>query len=70
MADLPFRFIQGIIMRIQKMIFKRQTFSQLMPLLFDEVNGFGNIVDDARILVYDLTAIFSGIGFIVISKTK
>ena len=30
----------------------------------------GNIWDDSRVLVYDLTAIFAGIGFIVISKTK
>ena len=34
------------------------------------INGFGNIADDARVLVYDLTAIFSGIGFIVISRMK
>lgn len=34
------------------------------------INGIGNIIDDARVLVYDLTAIFSGIGFIVISRTK
>ena len=32
--------------------------------------GFGNIWDDARVLVYDLTAIFAGIGFIVISRIK
>ena len=32
--------------------------------------GFGNIWDDARVLVYDLTAIFAGIGFIIISRTK
>ena len=32
--------------------------------------GFGNIWDDSRVLVYDLTAIFSGIGFIIISRTK
>ena len=32
--------------------------------------GFGNIWDDSRVLVYDLTAIFAGIGFIVISKIK
>lgn len=34
------------------------------------VLGVGNIVDDSQVLVYDLTAILSGIGFIVISKTK
>ncbi len=32
--------------------------------------GFGNIWDDSRILVYDLTAIFAGIGFVIISRTK
>ncbi|MFW9942569.1 MAG: hypothetical protein ACFFFT_16135 [Candidatus Thorarchaeota archaeon] len=32
--------------------------------------GFGNIFDDAQVLVYDLTAIFSGVGFIIISITK
>ena len=34
------------------------------------LNGFGNIWDDSRVLVYDLTAIFAGIGFVVISKSK
>jgi len=34
------------------------------------VLGFGNIWDDSRVLVYDLTAIFAGIGFIIISRTK
>jgi len=32
--------------------------------------GFGNIWDDTRVLVYDLTAICAGIGFIIISRTK
>lgn len=32
--------------------------------------GFGNIWDDSRVLVYDLTAILAGIGFIIISRTK
>jgi hypothetical protein len=32
--------------------------------------GFGNILDDSRVRVYDLTAIFSGIGLIIISKSK
>ena len=34
------------------------------------VLGFGNILDDSRVLVYDLTAIFAGIGFILVSRTK
>jgi len=32
--------------------------------------GFGNIWDDSRVLVYDLTAIIAGIGFIVVSRTQ
>lgn len=32
--------------------------------------GVGNIIDDARVLTYDLTAIFAGIGFIIISRGK
>ena len=32
--------------------------------------GFGNIWDDSRVLVYDLTAIFAGIGFIVVTRMK
>ncbi len=31
--------------------------------------GFGNILDDSRVLVYDLTAVFAGLGFIVISRS-
>ena len=38
--------------------------------IFLLILGLGNILDDSRILVYDLTAIFTGIGFIVISRTK
>ncbi len=34
------------------------------------INGFGNIADDASVRCYDLTSIFTGIGFIVISKTN
>jgi hypothetical protein len=32
--------------------------------------GFGNIWDDSRVLVYDLTAIFAGIGLIAATKMK
>jgi len=38
----------------------------ILLLLLD----FGNIWDDARVLVYDLTAIFAGMGFIVVSRMK
>lgn len=33
-------------------------------------NGFINIVDNGRILAYDITSILSGIGFILISILK
>lgn len=31
------------------------------------INGIGNIIDDARVLTYDITAVLSGIGFILLS---
>jgi hypothetical protein len=34
------------------------------------INGFGNIIDDERVLTYDLTSIFSGIGFLTLSWKK
>jgi len=34
------------------------------------LNGFGNIVDDARVLTYDIASILSGIGFILVSRIK
>ena len=34
------------------------------------LNGIANIIDDARILTYDITAILSGLGFIFISAVK
>ena len=33
-------------------------------------NGLMNIVDDGRILSYDIASILSGIGFIILSITK
>lgn len=33
-------------------------------------NGILNIIDDSRVLVYDITSILSGIGFVIISKIK
>jgi len=30
--------------------------------------GVGNIIDDARVLTYDLTAILAGIGFLILSR--
>jgi hypothetical protein len=32
--------------------------------------GFGNIWDDSRVLVYDLTAICAGVGFIAVTRLK
>lgn len=34
------------------------------------INGIGNIIDDSRVLTYDITSILSGIGFILISRMK
>lgn len=34
------------------------------------VNGFGNIIDDARVLTYDIASILSGLGFIITSRKK
>jgi ABC-type transport system involved in multi-copper enzyme maturation permease subunit len=32
------------------------------------LNGVGNIIDDSRVLTYDITSILSGIGFILASR--
>ena len=34
------------------------------------LNGLGNIVDDARVLTYDITSVLAGIGFIIASRIK
>ncbi len=34
------------------------------------LNGFGNIMDDARILTYDIASILSGIGFVIVSRKQ
>ncbi len=34
------------------------------------INGLANIVEDARVLTYDITSILSGIGLILISRAK
>ena len=34
------------------------------------LNGFANIIDDARVLTYDITSILSGIGFVFLSRIK
>jgi ABC-type transport system involved in multi-copper enzyme maturation permease subunit len=38
--------------------------------IFLLINGVGNIIDDARVLTYDIASILSGIGFIVIAYQK
>lgn len=43
---------------------KRTVFLVLGILLF--LNGLLNIVDDSRILTYDITSILSGIGFLLL----
>lgn len=37
-------------------------------LLF--LNGVLNIIDDARVLTYDIASILSGIGFIIVSLSR
>jgi hypothetical protein len=32
------------------------------------LNGFANIVDDSRVLTYDITSILSGLGFVLVSR--
>jgi len=32
--------------------------------------GFGNIADDSRVLRYDITAILSGIGLLILSRKE
>jgi len=34
------------------------------------INGFGNIIDDARVLTYDIASILSGAGFLILSLGK
>lgn len=34
------------------------------------LNGLANIIDDARVLTYDITSILSGIGFIILGGFK
>jgi len=34
------------------------------------INGFGNIIDDSRVLTYDITSVLSGIGFIILGISK
>lgn len=52
-------------------IMKKGTSQTLLILgIFLLANGIGNIIDDSRVLTYDITSILSGIGFIAISKTE
>ncbi len=34
------------------------------------LNGLFNILDDSRVLTFDITAILSGVGFILLSRIK
>lgn len=38
--------------------------------IFLLINGVGNIVDDARVLTYDITSILAGIGFIMLGRVR
>jgi hypothetical protein len=44
---------------------KKQKFLIIIGILLF-LNGFLNIIDDARVLVYDITSILSGIGFFIL----
>jgi len=33
------------------------------------LNGLLNIIDDGRVLVYDIASILSGIGFVIVSSS-
>jgi ABC-type transport system involved in multi-copper enzyme maturation permease subunit len=34
------------------------------------INGIGNIIDDQRVLTYDIASTLSGMGFLIISRIK
>ena len=34
------------------------------------INGFLNIIDDSRILAYDITSLLAGLGFVLVSRLK
>lgn len=34
------------------------------------LNGVANIVDDGRVLTYDITSVLAGIGFILVSRKQ
>ncbi|HLV31311.1 MAG TPA: hypothetical protein VKY57_07070 [Chitinispirillaceae bacterium] len=34
------------------------------------INGAGNIIDDSRVLTYDITSVFSGLGFFLLGMMK
>lgn len=34
------------------------------------INGLANVVDDARVLTYDITSILAGIGFLTLGLHK
>ena len=49
---------------------KKISISLMIIGIFLLINGIGNIVDDSRVLTYDIASILSGIGFIIISKDQ
>ena len=50
----------------KKMKYKKYALVVIGVLLI--LNGVANIIDDSRILTYDITSIIAGIGFIIVSK--
>lgn len=34
------------------------------------LNGVLNIIDDSRVLTYDIASILSGVGFVILSESK
>jgi len=49
---------------------KKAKLSLIILGVFLLINGIGNIIDDSRVLTYDLTAILSGIGFLILAMSK
>jgi ABC-type transport system involved in multi-copper enzyme maturation permease subunit len=56
--------------------YKEKTMSRRMKISLTVIgilllmNGVGNIIDNGRILVYDIASTLSGIGFLIVSRIK
>jgi len=58
------------ILKFQKSMNKKTKISLIIIGILLLINGIGNIIDDSRVLTYDITSILSGIGFIILAKSK